>query len=83
VAEARLSDFKSMLDDIREQRNRWQQQAERVAALAITDQRKQRATAQPQSWRPWRRTPMSDLLLLWAVGLVCGGVPFTTLHGAG
>ena len=28
LAEARLSDFKSMLDDIREQRDRWQQQAE-------------------------------------------------------
>jgi hypothetical protein len=27
LAEARLSDFKSMLDDIREQRDRWQQQA--------------------------------------------------------
>ena len=32
LAEARLSDFKSMLDDIREQRDRWQQQAERLAA---------------------------------------------------
>ena len=31
LAEARLSDF--MLDDIREQRERWQQQAERLAAL--------------------------------------------------
>ena len=48
LAEARLSDFKSMLDDIREQRDRWQQQAERVAALAITDQRKEPAPAQPQ-----------------------------------
>src|SRR6202048_2582174 len=47
LAEARLSDFKSMLDDIREQRDRWQQQAERVAALAITDQRKEPAPAQP------------------------------------
>jgi predicted flap endonuclease-1-like 5' DNA nuclease len=37
LAESRLSDFKSMLDDIREQRDRWQQQAERLAALAITD----------------------------------------------
>ena len=37
LAEARLSDVKSMLDDIREQRDRWQQQAERLAALAITD----------------------------------------------
>jgi hypothetical protein len=51
LAEARLSDVKSMLDDIREQRDRWQQQAERLAALAITDQRKERSPAQPQSWR--------------------------------
>src|SRR5205085_4059221 len=51
VAEARLFDFKSMLDDIREQRDRWQRQAERLAALAITDQRKEPAPAQPQSWR--------------------------------
>jgi hypothetical protein len=81
VAEARLSDFKLMLDDIREQRDRWQQQAERVAAFAITDQRKQPAPAQPQSRWPWLRTPTSDLLLLWIVGLVCGGVLFATLHG--
>jgi hypothetical protein len=51
LAEARLFDFKTMLDDIREQRDRWQQQAERVAALAITDLRKEPAPAQPQSWR--------------------------------
>jgi hypothetical protein len=51
LAEARLFDFKTMLDDIREQRDRWQQQAERVAALAITDQRKEPAPAQRQSWR--------------------------------
>jgi hypothetical protein len=57
LAEARLSDFKSMLVDIREQRDRWQQQAERLAALAITDQRKERSPAQPQSWRRWLRTP--------------------------
>jgi hypothetical protein len=42
-----------MLDDIREQRDRWEQQAERLAALAITDQRKEPAQAQPQSWRRW------------------------------
>jgi predicted flap endonuclease-1-like 5' DNA nuclease len=30
-----------MLEEIREQRDRWQQQAERLAALAITDQRKE------------------------------------------
>ena len=47
LAEARLFDFKTMLDDIWEQRDRWQQQAERVAALAITDQRKEPTPAQP------------------------------------
>ena len=68
LAEARLFDFKTMLDDIREQRDRWQQQAERVAALAITDQRKEPAPAQPQSWRRWLRTPTGDLLFLWFCG---------------
>ena len=81
LAEARLFDFKTMLDDIREQRDRWQQQAERVAALAITDQRKQPAPAQPQSWRRWLRTPTGDLLFLWFVGLMCGGVLLVTLKG--
>ena len=81
LAEARLSDFKTMLDDIREQRDRWQQQAERVAALAITDQRKDPAPAQPQSWRRWQRTPTGDLLFLWIVGLMCGGVLFLSLKG--
>ena len=74
LAEARLSDFRSMLDDIREQRDRWQQQAERLAALAITDQRKAPAPAQPQSWREMLRAPTGHLLFLWAVGLICGGL---------
>ena len=81
LAEARLSDFKSMLDDIREQRDRWQQQAERVAALAITDQRKEPAPAQPYSRRRWLRTPTRELLFLWIVGLMCGGVLFLSLKG--
>jgi hypothetical protein len=81
LAEARLSDFKTMLEDIREQRDRWQQQAERVAALAITDQRKEPAPAQPQSWRRWLRTPTGDLVFLWLVGLMCGGVLLVTLKG--
>ena len=72
-----------MLDDIREQRDRWQQQAERVAALAITDQRKELAPAQPQSSRQWLRTRTGDLLFLWIVGLICGGVLIVALHGAG
>ena len=82
LAEARLSDFKSMLDDIREQRDRWQQQAERLAALAITDQRKERAPAQPQSWGRMLGASTGHLLFLWLVGLVCGGVLILALHGA-
>ena len=74
LAEARLSDFRSMLDDIREQRDRWQQQAERLAALAITDQRQAPAPTQPRSWRGMLRAPTGHLLFLWAVGLICGGV---------
>jgi hypothetical protein len=80
LAETRLSDFKSMLDDIREQRDRWQQQAERLAALAITDQRKERSPAQPQSWRQMLRAPTGQLLFLWVVGLLCGGVLLSTVR---
>jgi hypothetical protein len=76
LAEARLSDFESMLDDIREQRDRWQQQAERLAALAITDRRKERAPAQPQSWRQMLRAPTGQLLFLWVVGLLVGAFCF-------
>ena len=81
LAEARLSDFKSMLDDIREQRDRWQQQAERLAALAITDQRKEPAPEQPKSWRQILPAPTGHLLFLWIVGLMCGGVLFLSLKG--
>ena len=72
LAEARLSDFRSMLDDIREQRDRWQQQAERLATRAITDQREEPAPAQPHSWRGMPRAPTGHLLFLWVVGLLCG-----------
>jgi hypothetical protein len=44
LAEARLSDFKSMLDDIREQRGRWQHQAERLAAPSIISSRSRAQT---------------------------------------
>jgi hypothetical protein len=44
-----------MLDDIREQRDRWQQQAERVTALGITDQRKEPAPAQPPQHDGFRK----------------------------
>ena len=81
LAEARLSDFKTMLEDTREQRDRWQQQAERAAALAIADHRKEPAPAQFHSWRRWLRTPTRELLFLWIVGLMCGGVLFLSLKG--
>ena len=74
VAEARLSDFQSMLDDIREQRDHWRQQAERLTALAITDQRKETSPTQPQWLLRWLRAPTGALLFLWTVGLICGGV---------
>jgi hypothetical protein len=80
VAEARLCDCKSMLDDIREQRDRWQQQAERLAALAITDQRQEAAPAQTNSWRHKLLAPTGHLLLLWVVGLICGGFLLSSLR---
>ena len=59
LLEQRLSDLKAALndmrgqrDDMREQRDRWQAQAEWLAALAITDQRRE-AAPPAQSW--WRR----------------------------
>jgi hypothetical protein len=61
--------------------SRWQQQAERAAALAITDQRKEPAPAQFHSWRRWLRTTTRELLFLWIVGLMCGGVLFLSLKG--
>jgi hypothetical protein len=73
-----------MLEDMREQRDRWQTQAERIAALAITDHRKETAPApeQPESWRQWLRAPTAALLFLWAVGLICGGALFVALKGS-
>jgi hypothetical protein len=62
-----------MLDDIREQPDPWQQQAERLAALAITDQRKEPAPPQPQSWRRMLPALTGHLLFLWGVGLLCVG----------
>jgi hypothetical protein len=81
LAEARLSDFKTMLEDIREQPDRRPQQAEQVAALAITDQRKEPAPAQSYLRRQWLLTPTRELLFLWIVGLMCGGVLFLSLKG--
>lgn len=39
LAEQRLSDLKAALEDMREQRDKWQTQAERLATGLITDQR--------------------------------------------
>jgi hypothetical protein len=50
---AALNEMRGQRDDLCEQRDRWQAKAERLVALAITDQRKEAAPAQPQSW--WRR----------------------------
>src|ERR1700686_1442557 len=58
LAEARLSDFKSMLDDIREQRDRWQQQAERLGGPAITDTRKERSPAHGSAEGTLTRRPL-------------------------
>src|ERR1700730_10520032 len=69
-----------MLADIREQRDRWQQQAERLAALAITDQRKEPAPAHPQTWRRMLQAPTGHLLFHWVVGLLCGGVLLTIVR---
>jgi hypothetical protein len=80
LAEARLSDFRSMLDDIREQRDRWQNQAERLAALAITDQRNEPAPPAPQSWRRMLSAQSGHLLFLWVIGLICGGVLLSTVR---
>src|SRR2546423_8998333 len=76
LAEARLFDSKSILEEIREQRDRWQQQAERLATVSITDQRKEPAPAQPQSWRRWLRNPTGGLVLFLVCGGLCGGGVF-------
>jgi septal ring factor EnvC (AmiA/AmiB activator) len=50
LAEQRVADLTTMLDDIREQRDRWQAQADRLSS-ALTDQRRKA----PRWWR-WRRS---------------------------
>ena len=49
-AEQRMADLTAMLDDICEQRDRWQAQADRLSS-ALTDQR----WKSPRWWR-WRRS---------------------------
>jgi hypothetical protein len=57
VAEQRVADLTSILNDIREQRDRWQTQADRLGSV-LADQRR-RATR----WWPWRRLKRDDTRL--------------------
>src|SRR3984893_12481529 len=71
LAEARMSDFKSLLDDVREQRVRWQQQAERLAGLATRisgrNPRPRRLSRGGDGCEP-RRVP-SSFSGLWALSV--------------
>ena len=57
VAEQRMADLTAMLNDIREQRDRWQAQADRLGSL-LTDQGKRA----PRWWR-WRRPKRNETRL--------------------
>ncbi len=52
LTEQRLAELKADLEDMRNQRNAWQAQAER---LALTDRREQQAPLQQRSRWWWRR----------------------------
>ena len=52
-AEQRVADLTTMLNDMREQRDRWQAQADRLSS-ALTERRKS-----PQWWR-WRRSTWDE-----------------------
>jgi chromosome segregation ATPase len=53
VAEQRVTDLTTMLNDLREQRDSWQAQAERLGSV-LTDQRK------TSRWWRWRRSKRDD-----------------------
>ena len=57
LAEQRVADLSAMLNDIREQRDRWQAQADRLGS-ALTDQGRRA----PRWWR-WRRPKRDDTRL--------------------
>jgi hypothetical protein len=57
AAEQRVLDLTAMLTDIREQRDRWQAQADRLGS-ALTDQAKRASR-----WWPWRRLKRDDTRL--------------------
>lgn len=54
LAEQRVADLTAMLDDVREQRDRWQAQAERMSSV-LTDRKASR-------WWRWRRSTRHDAL---------------------
>jgi septal ring factor EnvC (AmiA/AmiB activator) len=50
LAEHRVADLTTTLDDMREQRDRWQAQADRLSSVLTDQQRK------VPRWWPWRRS---------------------------
>jgi hypothetical protein len=54
AAEQRVADLTAMLDDMREQRDRWHAQVDRLSS-ALTDQRRKA----PRWWR-WQRSTRGD-----------------------
>jgi chromosome segregation ATPase len=56
LAEQRVADLTAMLDDVREQRDRWQAQANQLSS-ALTDQLRKA----PRWWR-WRRSTRVEAL---------------------
>jgi septal ring factor EnvC (AmiA/AmiB activator) len=50
LAEQRVADLTALLDDMREQRDRWQAQADRLSSVLTDQQRK------ASRWWPWRRS---------------------------
>jgi hypothetical protein len=54
LAEERLADLKAQLEEMRRQRDKWQEQAERLA-LAPPPSTPAPVQPQPRGWWPWRR----------------------------
>ena len=54
LAEERLADLKAQLEEMRRQRDKWQEQAERLA-LAPPSPTPAPVQPQPRGWWPWRR----------------------------
>jgi hypothetical protein len=64
LAEQRVADLKDMLDDVRAQRDKWQQQAER---LALTDARARQLTPRELRWTFIIAGCGLGVVLLWAL----------------